>query len=361
MISAGQGIESAHPGHPFLGAWIHVHAMFNPDDPREKQEESIARSIENCRRSGLRSIIPFALTSSGEACYPSAIVPGRKYGDWDPLGVMIREARARDLRVHIAIPVLISGHKEPKGILLKHPEWALRDPTGKLLGYISGANPEARAWVVSVIQEIVRKYHPEGIILDYLRFPNEPADVDPDSRKRFLAERGLADYDLTDRSDGPWQRFRESSLVELAGLIRRGIDEVNPKVDLGLYTWGANVARNHYVSQDWPAMLDQGFISLVNVSGYVYRNNYGDEYLEEFDDRLRQAIALLPAGKDKTHLAFVLGVITSHGKVESADEIEAYLRHAHAVGIDGVSVFTLNYLEPFIDDLLKKGLFNRLE
>lgn len=350
--------EEASRRAPFLGAWIHVHALFNPNDSREKKEESIARSIENCRRSGLKSVIPFALNSSGDACYPSSIVPKKAYGDWDPLGVIIREARSRGLQVYIAVPTLVCGHKEPKGILIEHPEWALQGQEGKILGYMSGANPDVRQWIVSVIQEIVRKYQPEGIILDYLRFPNQVSDVDPESRKLFLSESGLSDYDPSDHKDSPWQKFKESSLVDLAGLIRKGVDEVDPKVELGLYTWGPHVAKNHYVAQDWPSMVEKGYITLVNVSGYLYKGNYGDNFLDEFDKRLKQSIALLPTGKDAIRLAFVLGVITSHGKVESEGEIEAYLHHARAVGVEGISVFTLSYLEPFIDDLLKKGPFD---
>ncbi len=343
---------------PFLGAWIHINALFKADDPQEKKEESIAKSIENCRRSGLHTVIPYALTSSGVACYPSGIVPEKEYGDWDPLGVIIREARARDLKVHISVPVLVCGHEEPRGILKQHPEWALRNQDGKPIGYISGANPEAQQWIVSVIKEIMNLYKPDGIMLDYLRFPNKPVDVDPQSRKCFLEESRLSDYDIKEHSEGPWQKFKEACLIDLAGMIRKGVDEVNPDTEIGLYTWGPDVVRNHPVSQDWVTMAERGYLNLINISGYVYKNNYGDDFLKDFEERLSKSVALAPKGKPGFRLAFVLGVITSHGKIESADEIEAYLHHARLAGIDGVSVFTLTYLEPFLNDLLRTGPFD---
>jgi uncharacterized lipoprotein YddW (UPF0748 family) len=343
---------------PFLGAWIHVHALFKADDPQEKREESIAKSIENCKRSGLHSVIPFALTSSGAACYPSAIVPDKEYGDWDPLGIIIREAKLRNLQIHIAVPVLVCGHNEPKGILTRHPEWALLGKDGKPIGYISGANPDAQQWVVSVIKELMQMYRPDGILLDYLRFPNQPADVDPQSRKRFLTGSGLSNYDFGNHSDGPWQRFRESSLVDLAGMVRKGVDEVCPKTEIGIYTWGPDVVRNHLVSQDWVSMAEKGYLDLINISGYVYKSNYGDDYLKEFTERLRKSVTLVSQRNLSLRLAFVLGVKTSHGEIKSADEIEAYLHHARMAGIDGVSVFTLTYLEPFLDDFLRSGPFD---
>ncbi len=343
---------------PFLGAWIHVSALFKADENQQEKEQSIAKAIENCKRSGLHTVIPYALTSSGIACYPSEIVPEKEYGDWDPLGVIIREARSRNLKIHISVPALVCGHDEPKGILKQHPEWALRNQDGKPIGYLSGANPDAQQWVVSIIKELMHLYKPDGIMLDYLRFPSQPVDVDPTSRKRFLEESGLSDYDITDHSDGPWQRFKESCLVELAGIIRKGVDEIDPKTEIDIYTWGPDVVKNHWVSQDWVSMIEKGYLDLINISGYVYKKNYGDDFLNDFEDRLRKSAALVPQQKQGVRLAFVLGVITSHGRIETAGEIEAYLQRAQTAGIDGVSVFTLSYLEPYIDDLLRTGPFS---
>ncbi|MCA9427779.1 MAG: family 10 glycosylhydrolase, partial [Candidatus Omnitrophica bacterium] len=290
--------------------------------------------------------------------YQSEIVPQNQFEDWDPLGALIGEARKRDLGVYIAVPVLVCGHDEPRGILAKHPEWAVRDENGTPLGYICGGNLEARKWVISVVEELVRKYQPEGVILDYLRFPNKPVDVDPTTRERFLREARIESYELTQR-DGPWQDFKERSLIELAGQIREGIERVKPGTTIGIYTWGPHVASNHYVSQDWVTMTRQGYLDLINVSGYLYRQKNGEDFLELFEEKMREALSLLEGVDRPIDFAFVLGVITSHGELHSAEEIEQYLEAADRAGMKGISVFTLTYLQPYIDDLLERGNWMR--
>ncbi len=358
LCLVGVEIGGAQAEEPFLGAFIHVHSLFNHKADVEVKEASIAAAMDDCKRSGLQSVVPFVLTSSGAALYPSDVVPERKYGDWDPVEVIVREARKRDLSVYIAVPMLICGHKEPRGILEKHPEWALIGEEGNRLGYISGGNSEAQDWLLQVIEEVVGKYQPDGLLLDYLRFPNQPVDFDPDTRKRFIEETDHEDYEITNPDDPVFQSFKERSLVELAGRIRKKVDELKPGTEIGVYTWGPHVVHNHFVSQDWPTMARKGSIDLVNISGYIYREKYGDDYMQQFENNLKECLAHLQPDPPEVRLAFVLGVITSHGKIEKAEEIEKYLQVAQSLGIPGVSVFTLAYLQPFIDDLLETGPFD---
>lgn len=355
------GTDAETKKEPFLGAWIHIHALFDKSAEIPDREASIAAAIEDCRRSGLKAVVPFALTSSGDSHYPSKIVPKSVYGDWDPLGVVVREARARDLEVHIAVPALVCGHDNPTGILEMHPEWALLGEDGARLGYISGGHPEARKWVVSVIQEIARNYQPDGIVLDYLRFPNKATDVDPETRARFLSESGKTEYNFADKGDAVWQTFKEAQLIQLAREIRTGLDEVDEKIETGLYTWGPHVAKNHNVAQNWVKMAEEGSLDVIHVSGYLYPSRYGDGYLTELEKKLKEALTLAPPEKTGVRYTFVLGVKTSHGEVSSAEQIHDYLRHAQAAGVDGVSVFTLTYLQPFLEDFLKIGPFGGAE
>jgi len=348
----------AEKSKPFRSAWIHLNALYEATDDIPDREASMGRALDDCKRAGLDSIIPFALTSSGVSQYRSDIVPQNQFEDWDPLGALIGEARDRDLGVYIAVPVLVCGHDEPSGILVEHPEWAVRDENGAPLGYICGGNLEARKWVVSVIEELVRKYQPEGVILDYLRFPNKPVDVDPTTREGFLKEARIDSYELTQR-EGPWQGFKEGCLIELAGQIREGVERVKPGTTIGIYTWGPHVASNHYVSQNWVTMTRKGYLDLINVSGYLDRKKNGEAFLEKFEEKMAEALSLLDGVDRSIDFAFVLGVITSHGELHSAEEIEQYLEAADRAGMKGISVFTLTYLQPYIDDLLDRGHWTR--
>src|ERR1017187_8866565 len=114
------------------------------------------------------------------------------------------------LEVCPVIVALDCGNSAPKGILLQHTDWALRDKAGKPLGSISPANSETRAYVVQVVKEIITRYKPDGILLDYLRFPNEPVQLDPAGQQQFDAQ------DKTVPAGPALQAFKEQALTQLA-------------------------------------------------------------------------------------------------------------------------------------------------
>lgn len=346
---------SCHAGlaEPWLAAYVHMPQCFPASGAQEEREASIGAALDDMKRSGLRIILPYVSTSAGEAHYPSTVIAKRAYGEWDPLGVFVREARARGLEVWPAVPMLISGHDAPKGILAEHPDWALRDAKGQATGYISPGAAGAREWLVSVIDEIVTRYQPDGLLLDYLRYPNQPVDFDAETRARFLQETGREDYDIRDRKDVQLQAFKEECLTELMGAIHKQLQETRPQVKIGLYTWGAHVSREHYVAQNWPEWVRRGYLDVVNVSGYCYPKNYGDAYLDEFRKRCRDAVACVEHVERHPVMTFALGVKTSHGEVTSAQEIGVYMKPAREEGMDGLAVFTLSYLRPYLDAFIE--------
>lgn len=340
---------------PWLGAYIHMAHCFDASAPEDQREASIAAVLDEMKRSGLQAIVPYVTTSAGEAHYPSAIVPKRTFGDWDPLGVFVRKARARGLAVWPAVPMLVCGHDMPRGILAEHPEWALQGDEGEPLGYISPGSPEAREWLISVVEEIVTRYRPDGLMLDYLRYPNRPADLDAGSRARFLEQSASGAYHLTDRGDSEFQAFKEACLTELMGAVHARVQALAPGVQMGLYTWGAHVSQGHYVAQAWPGWVRSGYLDVVNVSGYCYPKNYGEDFMSVFSSRLRDASALVENSPRRPLMTFALGVITSHGEVASATQIKGYLDAAREAGYDGTAVFTLSYLLPYLDACLDES------
>lgn len=340
----------AHASAPFIGAYVHLHRVALASDPVEKREADIRQSVAMAKRAGLTVVMPYVSDSSGRAYYPSTHHPETLYGEWDAVGSYIAAARAAGLAVYPTVPVLVSGHDEPRGILAQHPDWALRDESGTPYGFISPANAGARAWVVSSLKELVARYELTGVTLDYLRYPNRPMLLDSAGLAAYNEATGGAEYSVQDRGDTPWQRFKESQLTELA----RAIDAGLPGVKKVLYSWGSHVADGHYVGQRWVDWVNAGYIDVVNVSGYCYTDNYGDRYMEEFRGRLEKARVQVPAGSDAL-LTFTLGVVTSHGGIKQTADIHDYLTVSRETGVEGVAFFTLNTLEAHLDDLVAAG------
>lgn len=325
---------------PFNAAYVHLHRVALPGDPVETRLMAIAESVTEAKRAGLNVVMPYATDSSGRSYYPGSFHPESLYGEWDALGAYIAAARSAGLTVYPAVPMLICGHDAPAGILKVHPEWALREEDGALGGYISPAHPEARAWVVGMLKELVARYALEGVLLDYLRYPNKPIDLDPAGAAAFEAANPEVKHAITDRGDTPWQRFKESQLTTLMSEIKAAL----PDTTLALYCWGPHVASGHYVGQRWADWAKAGYLDIVNVSGYCYTDNYGDKYMEVFRKRLADARALVKPEESDARFTFCLGVVTSHGKIKSASEIPQYIAAAKEAGIEGVAYFTLNTL-----------------
>jgi len=347
------------PRKGYLGAYVDMRRCFDGDAPPAARERSIDETLDRFQKAGLRVIMPYANTSSWSVNYPSEVVDRHVFADWDPLARFAAGARRRGLQVWPAVCVCSSGHFEPRGILLDHPDWAIRDPEGKPLGFISPAHPAARRWIVSALREMVRKYQPDGVLLDYLRYFNRPWQLDEAAQaaldRRLAAEAGGNEEDVRRLE----QRLREEHLTELAREISEALRAEKPDLVIGIYTWGPHVASGHRVGQDWKTWVAKGYVDMINVSGYCYPAQYGEKYLEVFESRLRTAVELAAATGRSVPVTFALGIETSHGKVTSAAEIERYLAAAERAGVDGAALFTWNTALPYLDELTRNNAFAR--
>jgi hypothetical protein len=88
---------------------------------------------------------------------------------------------------------------------------------------------------------------------------------------------------------------------------------------------------------------------MVNISGYCYPDNYGDDYLAVFSKRIGDAVALNRAYNGQAAVTFCLGIHTSHGTIQSATWINDYLTRAAAEGVEGMAIFTWTRALPFLD------------
>lgn len=347
-----QGAQS--PGHdPLMGAYIHLPTWFRGKTDEAARKRAIVENLDRFRDSGLRVLIPFVTTTRGQAEYASELIPDRVWGSWDPVAVMVREAHQRGLQVYPTMCVLACGHDRPAGILKTHPEWALRDKAGQPLGFISPGHPEARKWVVSVLQEIATKYQPDGILLDYCRYPGTEAAMDPVAQAEFEASHPADQFppDSTRYKD-EFRKFRRDCLTELVGQISGALRALTPKPRIAVYMWGAHELKG---TRDWRTWAERGYLDMLNLTGYSYREQYGEKYLQVLDDRFRDVAAILKECPKPVEFTICVGISTSHGKIREAREIEDYLKIAKSHGVHGATIFTWETLQPYLADVKKAG------
>ena len=211
----------------------------------------IAALMDNCAALGLNTVLA-QMRPFGDALYESSLFPwshlctgtqGQAPG-FDPLDVLITEAHARGLSMEAWINPyrLKSSAAMPPSIgetnlMHIHPEWCCTVGEGV---YLNPAIPEAAAYVVQGVAELVERYAVDGIHFDDYFYPTTEASLDA---AQFAAS---GEKDLA-----AWRQQNVTSLVKAAHdavkaadpTLRFGVSpQGNPENDLAtqysdIYTW----------------------------------------------------------------------------------------------------------------------------
>lgn len=354
MLILGWGLVASAFGadpipHPLIGTYLHPDRHFQREGSETDHEQVTKSLVDRMQASGFNALFVYFSGSSGQAYYASKIYPRPIYSRADPMPTLVREARRRGMKVFPVICVAVSGGDKPDGILLQHPEWGCRHPDGTPLGYISHAVPAAREWIVSCAQEIVTGYHPDGIILDYIRYHNRPQQFDALHEAEF--QNSLPPNCSESEKKSRLQTYKEEQLTTLVRMLSEGIRKLDPHVKLGAYVWGPHVIRNHQIAQCWDRWVGSGYLDLVNVSGYYHESKYDAKYLSLFTQRMQAAVEINQKLPRQAELSFALGVHTSHGSLHTGEEIVPYLQAAEKVRMPGVVAFSWHTLVPLLDGL----------
>ncbi len=200
------------PPNALKGVWLR---------PTETTRQAIGSSLDQIRQAGLNSVF-LETYFHGYTIFPSQTfadygLPRQnpKFAGVDLLQLWIEEAHKRGMRVHVWFQTFYAGTKayDPPGpVLRKYPQWAnvqyvalkplqfcdaassgpappandcsptvttlLESPkepvpsnleTGAY--FLDPANPEARAFLMRLAEEIVTRYPVDGFQLDYIRYP----------------------------------------------------------------------------------------------------------------------------------------------------------------------------------------------
>jgi len=179
----------------------------------------------------------------------------------DMLEEFIRHGKPLGIKIHAAFNVFAEGspaHNE-YGLLNQHLDWEehvfrpedggqilrLRESnyykTGKsLVAFVNPANDDVRAFQLKNMEEVIKNYDVDGVVLDRTRYDNETADFSPLTRGKFeafLAARGkqlnnwpadVFTYVNNVRQPGPllndWWEFRSQTIKTFTDEVRKLTD-----------------------------------------------------------------------------------------------------------------------------------------
>ncbi len=239
---ANDALLSALPGIPneLKGVWIR---------PTEKTESQIEKTLNEMKDTGITDVF-LETFYHGKTIYPSSIMESygfakqnEHFTGFDPLSIWIKEAHKRDIKIHIWFQSFYVGNatpsKNPQNILAIKPEWGNKiqkeynkfGPTSSKSehnGYfLDPANPEVQEFLVKLITELTSNYAPDGINLDYIRYPqaiskNETGNwgYTKYARNDFKDLYGIDPVDLK-KSDKLWNTWNEYRRESITNFVRK--------------------------------------------------------------------------------------------------------------------------------------------
>lgn len=298
-LPAGCGPEQGNHLHRFAGdtdesrgvpdRWP-IRAVWVVRETYDSPEE-IAELMQSIHEAGLNTVI-FQVRGNATAWYRSSIEPfAYEYEDgdpgFDPLEVACTEAHRRGLALHAWVNVMPGWRdhrgqglppEDPEQLYNKRPEWFLVDQHGRrepipptFYVNVNPCLPEVRAYLVSVMEEIVQNYPVDGLHLDYIRFvmdvTSQKSDYPRDERtlKLYRQATGRTPED----NPAGWAQWKRQQVTQLVSEIRAGVKQIRPSLH---FTVAAapdiHRARDRYF-QDAAQWLARRLVDAAFVMNYT--------------------------------------------------------------------------------------------
>lgn len=245
--SANKALANAIPykENELKGVWIR---------PTETNSLTIEHALNKIKAAGVNDVF-LETYFHGKTIFPSQTMlnyhfmpQNEKFTGFDPLKVWIEEAHKRNMRIHIWFETFYVGNENPqdnpRSILAVKPDWGNKtkkdfdslNPVPSLSehsGYfLDPANPQVQEFLQCLITEIIQTYHPDGINLDYIRYPQSMAAKYPGyelsnwgytdyARNEFKSQNGKDPVDVAygDALWATWSRYRQDKITSFISRI----------------------------------------------------------------------------------------------------------------------------------------------
>lgn len=258
--------------------------------PTEKTENDIKATLNRLSQAGIDNIF-LETYYHGKTIFPSKTMEAygftpqyEQFAGFDPLEIWIKEAHKRNIKIHTWFETFYVGNQNPdlnpQSILAKNPSWGNKTKkdvgsaypsrsTSEHNGYfLDPSNPYVQDFLAKLIEEIITRYKPDGINLDYIRYPNcisnnENANwgYTEFARNDFFMIYGVDPIELkkTDPLWQDWNNYRReqiSNMVKKAGQIGR---KTNTYISAVIFPDRQSALNTKH--QDWKTWSTRGYLN----------------------------------------------------------------------------------------------------
>ncbi len=258
--------------------------------PTEKNEDAIIDTINRVKKAGIDNIF-LETYFHGKTIFPSKTMEAygftpqyEQFQGFDPLAIWIKEAHKRNIKVHIWFETFYAGVQtpkdNPKSILAMNPSWGNKtlkdyesvDPsksTSEHNGYfLDPANPYVQDFLAKLIDEVITTYKPDGINLDYIRYPNSVGSNESSSwgyteyaRNDFKMIYGVDPIEIK-KTDPLWQDWCNYRREKVTDMVKKA-GEIGKKKQtyMSAVIFPDRLAAILNKQQDWRTWSTRGYIN----------------------------------------------------------------------------------------------------
>ena len=367
VTEANEAISTVLPNIPEeqKGMWIR---------PTQTTTSEIISAINTMQDAGINNIF-LETFYHGKTIYPSQVMrdygfisQNEQFASFDPLKVWIKEAHKRDMKVHIWFQSFYVGNVPPdknsRSILAVHPEWGNKTrsdyqnsaPTSSRSehnGYfLDPANPEVKDFLLKLLSEIICNYKPDGINLDYIRYPQAVSKNEAGSwgyteyaRKDFseIYKTDPITINIKDESWKNWEEYRREQITNF--VAKGGTLGRNNNVYITAVIFPDIESALNTKQQDWRTWSKRDFIDGFTPLFLTYDPKTVSEMMKE--------IMKNKSGKTEIHAGIF---VTFMGG--SNEDLVRQIHETRKLKANGVILFDYAHTTPKYTKTLKESAFN---
>jgi len=254
-------------------------------------------------------------------------------------------ARSRGVKVAPSIAVYGLGHNHPQW--QDKPQYAMcKRGSAQSAGPLSYFFPEVRAWKAKHIAEQAALAGVDGLLLDYIRYPDAISGYEPAMVQAFQKECGKDPHQI-DAKDPDWLAFRAKFITLFIAELRHELAQRDHPVEISVYVgpdWQSDLQS---VMRDWRTWVRMGIVDKLCLG--IYSRNFPSFY-----EGVRTAKASCP---DRTKINIMIACWG--GNLNTPQLLDKGVEVSFAADADEVSIYRADAiydlnLWPALGDISKK-------
>lgn len=214
---------------------------------------------------------------------------------YDVLQAYIDACHKYGMECHLWMAIMEVGHSRGSYyndcIAYKKPEWLSLNQNGTPdnpddFMMIDPANEEAREYLVSFYEWIIRNYDIDCFELDYIRYYTRNSALDFgytqaafDGFEEAYGHGVTPTYDTTASYWNDWVKYRQDCVTEMVKAVHEMVERVAPEVLISADVVASPNGGATYSYQSYLPWLENGWIDILHPM--AYGDGFGDEIIQQ--------------------------------------------------------------------------------